>query len=57
MGIIAYKKPNAAGVEQTMYIVVADAINRYTGKRTQMKRRGIPRLMQLNPFSIFLKGN
>ena len=41
MAIIPYKKFNNSGMEKTFYIVVAEAINRYTGKRVQRKRRGI----------------
>lgn len=39
MAIIAYQKNN-----QTLYMVVAEAINKYTGKRIQKKRRGISSL-------------
>jgi integrase len=42
VGIIAYKKEVSPGVRKTFYMVVAEAINRYTGKRVQKKRRGIP---------------
>lgn len=42
MGVIAYKKEVSSGVEKTLYMVVAEAINRYTGLRIQRKRRGIP---------------
>lgn len=42
MGVIAYKKEVSPGVHKTMYMVVAEAINRYTGLRVQKKRRGIP---------------
>jgi integrase len=42
MGIIAYKKEVSPGVQKTFYMVVVEAINRYTGKRVQKKRRGIP---------------
>lgn len=42
MGIIAYKKEVSPGVEKKFYTVIAEAINRYTGKRVQKKRRGIP---------------
>ncbi|OFZ29257.1 MAG: hypothetical protein A2622_07505 [Bdellovibrionales bacterium RIFCSPHIGHO2_01_FULL_40_29] len=41
MGIIAYKKKLNAGVEKVFYMVVVEAINKYTGKRHQKKRRGI----------------
>lgn len=42
MGVIAYKKEISPGVERTLYMVVAEAINRYTGLRVQKKRRSIP---------------
>lgn len=42
MGIVAYKKEVSPGVSKMLYMVVAEAINRYTGKRIQKKRRGIP---------------
>ncbi len=41
MGIIARKEKSSSGVETTVYEVYADCINRYTGKRVQMRRRGI----------------
>lgn len=41
MGIIAYQKEVSPGVHKTLYMVVAEAINRYTGRRVQKKRRGI----------------
>lgn len=41
MGIIPYKKENPSGVTKTYYMVVVEAINRYTGKRMQKKRRNI----------------
>jgi len=41
MGVIAYKK-TVAGEVKTFYLVVAEAINKYTGKRVQKKRRSIP---------------
>jgi hypothetical protein len=41
VGIVAYKKEVSPGVQKTFYMVRAEAINRYTGKRMQMKRRGI----------------
>lgn len=44
MGITAYKKEVSPGVKKTFYQVYADAINKYTGKRRQMRRRGIPSL-------------
>ena len=42
MGVIAYKKEISPGVFKIFYMVVAEAINRYTGKRIQKKRRSIP---------------
>jgi integrase len=42
MGITAYKKETPSGGFETLYLVVVEAINRYTGKRFQRKRRGIP---------------
>jgi len=44
MGVIAQKQEIAPGVYRTTYTVMAEAINRYTGKRIQKKRRGIPSL-------------
>ncbi len=41
MGIIAEKREVSPGVWKAAYMVVAEAINRYTGKRVQKKRRGI----------------
>lgn len=41
MAIVAEKKEVSQGVWKTTYVVVAEAINRYTGKRVQKKRRGI----------------
>jgi integrase len=41
MGIVAYKKDNASGVQVTVYMAVAEGINRYTGQRVQMRRRSI----------------
>jgi len=42
MGIIPYRKEIAPGVIKTLYVVIAEAINKYTGLRVQKKRRGIP---------------
>src|SRR5579885_556552 len=42
MGVIVYKKEVSPGVQKKLYMVVAEAINRYTGLRIQKKRRGIP---------------
>ena len=42
MGIIPYQKEVSPGVRKTFYMVVAEAINRYTGKRVQKERRSIP---------------
>src|SRR5665811_972109 len=42
MGVIAYKKEVSPDVVKTFYLVIAEAINKYTGKRVQKKRRGIP---------------
>ena len=44
MAIVAYKTQLAPGVAKTLYMVIAEAINMYTGQRVQMKRRGIPSL-------------
>lgn len=41
MGIIPYQTEVSPGVKKTLYMVVAEAINRYTGQRVQKKRRGI----------------
>lgn len=41
MAIIPYTKKDESGAEKTFYIVIAEAINRYTGTRIQKKRRGI----------------
>lgn len=41
MGIVAYKKETSPGVYETLYTVIAESINKYTGKRVQKKRRGI----------------
>lgn len=40
MSIIPYKK-NFSNEKKTLYMVVAEAVNRYTGQRVQKKRRGI----------------
>ncbi len=42
MGIVPYKFEVSPGVFETRYLVMAEAINRFTGKRVQKKRRGIP---------------
>jgi len=42
MCIVAYRKEVSPGVWKKFYMVVAEAINRYTGKRIQKKRRNIP---------------
>lgn len=42
MCIVAYKKEISPGVAKQFYMVVAEAINRYTGRRVQKKRRSIP---------------
>jgi integrase len=42
MCIVAYKKEISTGVVKQFYMVVAEAINRYTGRRVQKKRRSIP---------------
>ena len=42
MGITSYQKEVSPGVRKTFYMVVAEAINRFTGKRVQKKRRSIP---------------
>jgi integrase len=42
MGVKSYQKEIAPGKVETFYMVVAEAINRYTGLRIQKKRRGIP---------------
>ena len=44
MGVIAYKKEISSGVYKTMYMVVAEAINKFTGQRVQRKCRSIPTL-------------
>ncbi len=41
MGISTYKKEVSPGNFKTFYLVVAEAINKYTGKRIQKKRRSI----------------
>ena len=41
MAIIANKRELAPGLHKTTYTVVAEAINKYTGRRVQKKRRGI----------------
>jgi len=41
MGIIPYQKEIAPGVQKTFYMVTAEAINRFTGRRIQKKRRNI----------------
>lgn len=41
MGVIAYQKEIQPGVRKTFYMVVAEAINRYTGRRVQKKKRSI----------------
>jgi integrase len=42
MGVVPYKFEVSPGVTETRYMVMAEAINRYTGQRVQKKRRGIP---------------
>ncbi len=42
MGIYAEEKEVSPGVKKTFYTVVAEGINRFTGRRIQKKRRGIP---------------
>lgn len=42
MGIIPYEIKSQSGGKKIFYIVVAEAINKYTGLRVQKKRRGIP---------------
>lgn len=46
MGITTYKKETAPGVFKTLYLVVVEGINRYTGKRVQKKRRSITSQMK-----------
>ncbi len=41
MAIVAYQFEVILGKRQTLYMVVAEAINRFSGKRVQKKRRGI----------------
>lgn len=41
MGITSYEMETAQGKRQIHYLVVAEGINKYTGKRVQKKRRGI----------------
>jgi len=42
MSIFPYYKEVSPGVRKKFYTVVAEALNRFTGKRVQKKRRGIP---------------
>jgi integrase len=42
MGITHYRKEVAPGEVKTFYLVVAEAINKFSGLRVQKKRRGIP---------------
>ena len=42
MGITSYQKEIFPGVRKTFYMVVAEAINRFSGNRIQKKRRSIP---------------
>lgn len=46
MGIIAYERKATRGKRHTLYMVVAEAINKYTGKRVQKKRRGVTSKMK-----------
>lgn len=41
MAITKYQKEVSPGVTKTFYLVIAEGINKYTGKRIQKKRRGI----------------
>lgn len=41
MGITTYEKEVKPGVFQKFYLVIAEGLNKYTGKRVQKKRRGI----------------
>ena len=41
MGITSYEADVSTGVKKTFYMVVAEAINKFTGKRVQKKRRNI----------------
>lgn len=43
MGIIPYKK-NSSDDKKVLYMVVAEAVNRFSGQRVQKKRRGISSL-------------
>ncbi len=41
MAITTYRKEVAPGIIKTFYLVIAEGINKYTGKRIQKKRRSI----------------
>ncbi|MFZ4402785.1 MAG: hypothetical protein ACOYOK_01675, partial [Pseudobdellovibrionaceae bacterium] len=41
MSITTYEKEVSPGVTKKYYLVIAEGINKYTGKRIQKKRRGI----------------
>lgn len=41
MSITSYKKEVSPGVTKRFFLVLAEGINKYTGKRVQKKRRGI----------------
>lgn len=41
MGIFSYEKISRQGKRQTLYMVTAEGINKYTGKRVQKTRRGV----------------
>lgn len=41
MSITSYEKEVSPGVSKKFYLVIAEGINKYTGKRIQKKRRGI----------------
>ena len=41
MGVTSYKVEVSPGVKKKFYLVVAEGINKYTGKRVQKKSRGI----------------
>jgi integrase len=41
MSISTYRKEVSPGVTKIFYLVIAEGINKYTGKRVQKKRRGI----------------
>lgn len=41
MSITKYFEETSPGVRKTLYMVMAEGINRYTGKRVQKKRKGI----------------